>query len=153
MEECSSFSTSLPASAVTWVFDLSHSDWCELVELSTLPSEGAGERTQGAEGVCSPIGGTTLWTNQYPQSSLGLNHQSKKTHGGTHGSSCICSRGWPRQTSMGRETLCPMKALCSSVGKCQGQEVCGLVSRGRGEGIGGGCFLEVKPGKGITFEM
>jgi hypothetical protein len=27
--------------------------------------------------------------NQYPQSFLGLNHQSKKTHGGTHGSSCI----------------------------------------------------------------
>jgi hypothetical protein len=30
MEECSSFSTSLPASSVTWVFDLSHSDWCEV---------------------------------------------------------------------------------------------------------------------------
>jgi hypothetical protein len=30
MEECSSFSTSTPASAVTWVFDLSHSDCCEV---------------------------------------------------------------------------------------------------------------------------
>jgi hypothetical protein len=30
MEECSSFSTSSPASAVTWIFDLSHSDWCEV---------------------------------------------------------------------------------------------------------------------------
>ena len=30
MEECSSFPTSLPASAVTWIFDLSHSDWCEV---------------------------------------------------------------------------------------------------------------------------
>jgi hypothetical protein len=30
MEECSSFSTSTPASAVTWIFDLSHSDWCEV---------------------------------------------------------------------------------------------------------------------------
>jgi hypothetical protein len=28
--ECSSFSTSSPASAVTWIFDLSHSDWCEV---------------------------------------------------------------------------------------------------------------------------
>jgi hypothetical protein len=28
--------------------------------------------------ICSSIGGTTRWTNQYPQSSLGLNHQSKK---------------------------------------------------------------------------
>ena len=30
MEECFSFSTSLPASAVTCVFDLSHYDWSEL---------------------------------------------------------------------------------------------------------------------------
>jgi hypothetical protein len=30
MEECSSFFTSLPSSAVTWIFDLSHSDWCEV---------------------------------------------------------------------------------------------------------------------------
>jgi hypothetical protein len=47
--------------------------------------KGARERTQGAEGVCSPIGETTIWTNQYLQSSLGLNHQPKKIHGGTHG--------------------------------------------------------------------
>jgi hypothetical protein len=30
MEECPSFSRSLSVSAVTWVFDLSHSDWCEV---------------------------------------------------------------------------------------------------------------------------
>jgi hypothetical protein len=30
MEECFSFSTSSPASAVTWIFHLSHSDWCEV---------------------------------------------------------------------------------------------------------------------------
>jgi hypothetical protein len=38
---------------------------------------------------------------------------------------------------------------------CQGQKggVGGLVSRGRGEGIEGGCFSEGEPGKGITFEM
>jgi hypothetical protein len=30
MEECSSFSTSSSVSAVTWVFDLSHSDWCKV---------------------------------------------------------------------------------------------------------------------------
>jgi hypothetical protein len=48
-----------------------------------------------------------------------------------------------------------MKALCPNVGECQGQEegVGGLVSRGRGEALGGGCFSEGKPGKGITFEM
>ena len=37
------------------------------------------------------------------------------------------------------EVIGPMKALCPSVGECQGQEegVGGLVSRGRGEGIEG----------------
>jgi hypothetical protein len=56
---------------------------------------------------------------------------------------------------MGEEVLCPMKALCPSVRECQGQEagVGGLVSRGSGDRIGGGCFLEGKPGKGVTFEM
>ena len=29
------------------------------------PNEGARESTQGAKGVCNPIGGTTIWTNQY----------------------------------------------------------------------------------------
>jgi len=73
-----------------------------------------------------------------PQSSLGLNHQSKKTHGGTCGSSCICSRGWPSQPSMGGETLGLVKILCPSIGECQGLEagVGGLGSRGRGKGIG-----------------
>ena len=36
---------------------------------TALPNGGARESTQGAEGVCNPIGGTTRWTNQYPQSS------------------------------------------------------------------------------------
>ena len=53
---------------------------------------GVTERTEGAEGVCNPIIRTTILTNQYPQSSQGLNYQSKSTHGETHGSSCICSR-------------------------------------------------------------
>ena len=44
---------------------------------------------------------------------------------------------------MGGETLCPMKALCPSVGECQGQEagVGGLVSRGKREGIRGRVFF------------
>ena len=34
--------------------------------------------------------------------------------------------------------FCPMKALCSSIGECQDREagVGGLVSRGKGDGIG-----------------
>jgi hypothetical protein len=31
-------------------------------------NEGTRESTQGAKGVCNPIGGTTRWTNQYPLS-------------------------------------------------------------------------------------
>jgi hypothetical protein len=86
-----------------------------------------------------PIGWSTASTNQYLQSSLGLNHQSKKTNGETHGSSCMCSRGWPSQSSMGEEALGLVKVLCPSIGECQGQEaeMGGLVSRGRGQGIGG----------------
>ena len=40
---------------------------------------------------------------------------------------------------MGGEALGPVKALCPSIGECQCHEVGvgGLVSRGRGEGIGG----------------
>jgi hypothetical protein len=77
-----------------------------------------------------------------PQSSQGLNHQPKSTHGGTHGSSCIFSRGWPSRSSMRGVAFGPVKALCPSVGECQGQEtgVSGLVSRGSTEGRRGGVF-------------
>ena len=45
---------------------------------------------------------------------------------------------WPSQSSMGGEALGPVKVLCPSIGECQGQEagVGGLVSSGRGEGMG-----------------
>jgi hypothetical protein len=43
------------------------------------------------------------------------------------------------ESSRGREVLGPVKVVCPSVWKCQGQEVGvgGLVSKGRREGIGG----------------
>ena len=74
-----------------------------------------------------------------PQSSQGVNHQPKNTYGGTHGSRCICSRGWPCRSSVGGAVLGPGKALCPSVGEYQGQEVGvgRLVSRGRGKRIDG----------------
>jgi hypothetical protein len=52
------------------------------------PNEGARESIQGAEGVCNPIDGTTIWTNQYPRARV---------------SSCICSRRWPSRPSLERE--------------------------------------------------
>jgi hypothetical protein len=56
-----------------------------------------------------------------PQRSLGLNQ--KTTHGGTHGSSCICSRGWTYLASMGGETLGPVKASCPSLGEFEGGDI------------------------------
>lgn len=61
------------------------------------------------------------------------------SHGGTHVSSCICSRGCPSQPSVGEKALGLVKVLCPSIGKCQDREagVGGLVSTGRGNGVGG----------------
>jgi hypothetical protein len=70
---------------------------------------GSGERTEGAECVYNLIGRTTISTNQTPQSSRRLKHQPKSTHGGTHGPSCICSKGWLYLALMGGETLGPVK--------------------------------------------
>ena len=100
---------------------------------------GARERRQGAEVVCSCIGGTTIWTNQYPQSSQRLNHQPEGTHGGTHCSSCICRRGWLCGTSVRGEALNLVKAWFPSEGECHYREVGvgGLLSKGRGDGIRG----------------
>ena len=54
--------------------------WTEL----GIPYGGVKERTEGAEGVCNPIGRTTISTKQTspPQRSQELNHQLKSTHGG-----------------------------------------------------------------------
>ena len=57
-----------------------------------VPTRGIRGRTEGAEGASNPIGRTTISTNQTTHISQGLNHQSKSIYGGTHGSSCMCSR-------------------------------------------------------------
>ena len=57
--------------------------------------------------------GDCIWDGSL--SSQGLNHQPKNTHGGTHASSCMCSR-------IGGEALSPMKAQCPSVEECQDKE-------------------------------
>ena len=62
------------------------------------------------------------------------------------------------------EAFGPVKALCPSVGECQGQEagVGGLGSRGRGERIGRGAFggetrnqsvCHINRGKKSAFEL
>jgi hypothetical protein len=82
-----------------------------------------GERTEGAEDVCNPIGKRTISTNQTPQSSQGLKHQWRRTHGGIHGSSHICSRRWACQKSIEGEALGTMKAWCPSIGEFEWGEV------------------------------
>jgi hypothetical protein len=67
-----------------------------------------------------------------------LNHQPRSTHRGILGSSCICSRGWPCQASMGGEALGPVKAQCPSVGECVG----------RGVGVGGWGHTLIKQEEG-----
>jgi hypothetical protein len=74
-------------------------------------------------------------------------------HGGTCGSSYICSRGWPSRSSMGGDALGPVKVLCPSMGECQDQEWEWVGWCEQGEGGGDRGFLEGKLGKGITFEM
>ena len=127
------YSCLLRGSVSTWQIEkwmLTAIHWTE----HRVPNEWARERTQGAEGVCNPIGGIIIWTNQYPQNSQGLNHQPKSTNCGTHGSSWLYIIGWPSWSSVGIEALGPVKTLCPNVRECQGQEagVDGLVSRGRG---------------------
>jgi hypothetical protein len=123
---------------------------------------GVRKRTEGAEGVCNPIGRTTISTIQTPQSSQGLNHQQTSTHGGTHGSSCICIRGWPYLASMGGDALGPVKAQCPSIGEWMlgwwggsgwvGGWVGEQPYRSKERGMGWE-FMEGKPWKGIIFEM
>ena len=77
-----------------------------------VPNGGVRERTEGAEGVCNPIGRTTISTNQTPQSSQKLNSQSKSIHEQDHGSCYIWSRGLPPLASMGKNALNPVETLC-----------------------------------------
>jgi hypothetical protein len=50
------------------------------------------EMAEGAEGVCNPIGRTSVSNNQTFQSSQGLNYQPRSTYIGTHGYSHICNK-------------------------------------------------------------
>jgi hypothetical protein len=52
-----------------------------------VPNGEGRERTEGTKGVCNPIGGTTISTNQTAPPPR-LSHQPRSTHG----SSCICKQ-------------------------------------------------------------
>jgi hypothetical protein len=56
-----------------------------------------------------------------------------------YGSSYICNRRWPCETSIRGKTLCLVKAHCFNIEECQDREagVGGLVSRGKRMGYRG----------------
>jgi hypothetical protein len=95
--------------------------WTENGVLSGSPNGGARKRTEGAEEVCSPIKKISNINQPDPSELPG------STHGGTHGSSCKCSKGWPCRASMRGEALVPVKAQYPSV-----------LRAGRWEWVGGG---------------
>jgi hypothetical protein len=81
-------------------------------------------RMEGAEGDCNPIGRTAISPNliPHPPSELSWTKPPTKEYTlGTHGSSCICSRGWLYLVSMGGEALGPIEVLCP-IGGCQRSE-------------------------------
>ena len=84
-------------------------------------------------------------------SSQGLNHQLKSTHGGTLGSSHICSRGWPSCLSVVGKALGPLNARCPRVVECKDQET--GVGRLMSRGLGLYGVFEGKPENSIIFEM
>jgi len=97
---------------------LAANHWAE----NRIHNGGVRERTEGAEGVCNPIGRTTIPTNQTAQSSQGLNHHSKSAHGPMAPATYVAEDGWPCRASMEGEAFGPVNARCPSVGKCHGRE-------------------------------
>jgi hypothetical protein len=71
---------------------IGQSSWSSMKELENVLKE--------LKGFAAPEEEQQYELTSTPQSSLDLNHQPKKTHGGTHCSSCIYSRGWPSRSSI-----------------------------------------------------
>jgi hypothetical protein len=95
------------------------------------PNGGARESTQGAKGICNPIGGTTIWTNQYPPELVSLAAYVSKDG--------LVGHQW-KERPIGCTNF-----ICLSTGERQGQEV-GMGGWGSGWGSVWGTF-------GIALEM
>jgi hypothetical protein len=72
------------------------------------PNGGARESTQRAKGICNPIGGTTIWTNQYPPELISL--AAYESEDG------LVGHQW-KERPIGRANF-----ICLSTGERQGQE-------------------------------
>ena len=84
----------------------------------TAPNGGARDITQGAKGNCNPIGGTTIWTTQYPPELMSLAAYVSQDG--------LVGHQW-KESPIGHSNF-----ICLSIGERQGQEV------GVGGGAGGG---------------
>ena len=73
------------------------------------PNEGVRESIQGAEGICNPIGGTTIWTNQYHPEHVSLAAYVSKDG--------LVGHQW-KERPIGLANF-----ICLSTGEHQGQEV------------------------------
>jgi hypothetical protein len=76
-----------------------------------IPNEGARESTQGAKENCNPIGGTTIWTYQYPGALELLSLAAYVSEDG------LVSHHWEERP------LGLANVICLTTGECQGQEV------------------------------
>ena len=90
-----------------------------------------------------PLRRNNIMNQPLPQEFPGTKLPHKSKHGRSHGSSCICSRGWP-WTLKGGEVLVPEKAQCPRIGNTRtGKEKWVSWPAGaRGDRIG--CFHRVK---------
>jgi hypothetical protein len=84
--------------------------------LHRAPNGGTRESTQGTEGICNPIGGTIIWTNQYPLKLVSLAAYVSEDG--------VVGHQW-KERPIGHANF-----ICLSTGECQGQEV----------GVGGGGY-------------
>ena len=75
------------------------------------PNGGARESTQGAKGICNPIGGTTIWTNQYPHHPRAVSLVAYVAEDG------LVGHHWEERP------LGLVNFICLSTGEHQGQEV------------------------------
>jgi hypothetical protein len=75
------------------------------------PNGGARESTQGAKGICNPIGGTTICNNQYPPPPELVSLAAYVSEG------VLVGHQW-KERAIGRANF-----IYLSTGECQGQEV------------------------------
>ena len=81
-----------------------------------LHDGGIEEETEGAEECCNPMKGAAWLTRQTPT-------PGAPTHEGSHGTGCICGRGWLCWTSVRGEALGTEGIRCPNIGECQGRKM------------------------------